>query len=234
MSVVLRADSIGKAFGARAVLISAYLEARGGELTALVGRNGAGKSTLLKIAAGWTRADHGFVEIAGVRHHRPAAAVLARAGVFLLSSDRSILSPRFTPREHADAVEARFGAGGRAAIFGRLGLASFDTVPCGRLSGGERRRAEVAVALLRRPTCLLADEPFRGLDPQDAEILRDVLCGVAAEGCAVVFTGHETGWMLDLAGRVVWLHDGTTELVGSGRDAAASWRFRRGYLGACD
>jgi lipopolysaccharide export system ATP-binding protein len=235
MSVLLRADSIGKSYPGRRILSSAYFEAASGSVTALVGRNGAGKSTLLRIAAGWLAADHGMVEFRGRRHHRPDPGALARDGMFFLPVERSILSPSFTLAQHLDAVEARFGpAPDRAALLKRLGIAACERVPTAALSGGERRRAQLAVALLRRAACLLADEPFRGIDPKDAEVVHAELRAAANAGCAVVVTGHEVAQLLALADAVTWVRDGSTQLLGSPAAAAADWRFRRDYLGAKD
>jgi ABC-type multidrug transport system ATPase subunit len=229
--VVLRADSIGKAFGGRMVLSSAYLEAATGRITALVGRNGAGKSTLLQIAAGWLRADHGVVEFLGVRYLRPAPSQLARAGLFYLPVDRSVLSPHYTLGQHLDALEYRFGRGERAAVMEQRGIAHLESAPVGSLSGGEHRRAELALALARRPRCLLADEPFRGIDPHDAEVVQQALRNLAEQGSAVVLTGHELTWMLGLADQFVWVRQGTTEPLGNRQQAEQNWHFRREYLG---
>jgi ABC-type multidrug transport system ATPase subunit len=231
VSAVLRADSIGKSFGGRRVLASAYFEASAGAVTALVGRNGTGKSTLLKIAAGWMAADYGIVELRGRRYHRPDPAALARDGLFFVPIDRSILSPPLTLAQHLDALEARFGRADRAAVLERLGIAALERVRCASFSGGERRRAELALALLRRPSCLLLDEPFRGIDPRDVEVVQAVVRELAAAGCAVVLTGHEVPPILAVADSVVWLHDGTAQMMGSASDASADWRFRRDYLG---
>jgi ABC-type multidrug transport system ATPase subunit len=228
---LLRADSIGWSIRGRAVLRSAYLEAHAGTVTALVGRNGAGKSTLLRIAAGWMRWDYGLVEFRARRHPRQNPAALARDGLFFVPIDRSILSPRYTLGEHIDALEARFGAADRTAVLERLEIAALERVRCGAFSGGERRRAELALALLRRPACLLLDEPFRGIDPKDVEMLQAVVRELAAAGCAVVLTGHEVHDLLAVADAVIWLHDGATRLLGPPAQAAEDWRFRRDYLG---
>jgi ABC-type multidrug transport system ATPase subunit len=232
VSAVLRADSIGKSYRGRKVLSSVYFEAAAGAVTALVGRNGAGKSTLLKIAAGWMRADHGFVEFRGRRHHRPDAAAMARGGLFFVPIDRSILSPPCTLAQHLDAVEARFGrAADRAAVLERLEIAALEHVRCAALSGGERRRAELAVALIRHPSCLLLDEPFRSIDPKDVDALQAVVRELADGGCAVVLTGHEIPRILEVADSIVWLRDGTAQSLGSPAQAAEDWRFGRDYLG---
>ena len=232
MSAILRVDSVGKSYGDRRVLSSAFFDAVPGTVTALVGRNGAGKSTLMKIAAGWVRPDHGLVEFAGVRHLRPRPGELARAGLFYLPVDRSILSPHFTLAQHLDALESRFGPRDRAPVLERLRISALAGVKTMALSGGERRRAELAVALLRRPPCLLLDEPFHGIDPRDAELVQETITEVAAAGCAVVVTGHEMGWLLPVADRITWVHQGSTRPLGDGEQAAENWEFRREYLGS--
>jgi ABC-type multidrug transport system ATPase subunit len=231
VTALLRADSIAKSYHGSRVLSSAYFEAAAGQVTALVGRNGAGKSTLLEIVAGWMAADAGMVEYRGVRYLRPDPAALARDGLFFLPVDRSILSPPFTLGQHLDAVEARFGRADRAAVLERLRIAELERVRCAAFSGGERRRAQLAVALLRRPACLLLDEPLRGIDPKDAEEVHAILRELAAAGCAVVLTGHEIPQILALADSLVWLRDGSAQMLGTPAEAAADWRFKRDYLG---
>jgi ABC-type branched-subunit amino acid transport system ATPase component len=100
-----------------------------------------------------------------------------------------------------------------------------------QLSGGERRRAEVAAAWLRGPVCLLADEPYRGVAPLDAEILSAAFRSMAATGCAVVLTGHEVPTILDTVDRVVWCTSGTTYELGTPAAARMHEPFYREYLG---
>lgn len=160
---VFSADSIGKSFGSRTILKAASVWARGGRITALFGRNGSGKSTLLKIAAGLLRADHGVVHFDGRSYLRPRLPTLAARGLFFLP-DRDLLSRRLTLREQIRAVEWRFGQSRTAEILERLAIRDLvDRTPL-ELSGGERRRAEIATAWIRAPRCLLADEPFAGIN----------------------------------------------------------------------
>lgn len=228
---VLLADTIGKAFGGRDVLRSACLRADAGRTVALVGRNGAGKSTLLKIAAGWVAADRGVVRFLGEASERPRTHDLAARGLFLFSSDIPFFSTAFTLRQHLEAVGRRFGRGDYTAAVEELGIAhALDRRPQ-TFSGGERRRAEVAVALHRAPACLLADEPFRGIDPKDRETIVAALRRLAGEGTAVVLTGQETDVVLDAADEVVWCESGTTTHLGAPAAARANWRFGREFLG---
>jgi len=230
VSALLRADSVGKRLGGRDVLHSAYFEAEAGSITALVGRNGAGKSTLLRIAAGWLQPDQGWIEFAGTRRIPAVASALAEAGLFLLPVDRSILSGAFTLQQHVEAFQWRFGCQDIADL-DQFEVTHLVGAPVGTLSGGERRRAELALAFMRRASCLMIDEPFLGIDPRHAEGTRDALLAARNRGAAVVISGHEQAWVLDLADRVVWVRQGSTEAIGNPRDARDHWRFRRDYLG---
>jgi ABC-type multidrug transport system ATPase subunit len=226
---LLVVECIGKRFGSRAVLTAASLRAEPGRVTALLGRNGIGKSTLMKIAAGWMRPDYGTVQFRGQVYQHARLHQLAEAGLFYLP-DRALLSPGFSLREHLDSVIRRWGRDDVAEVVRLTGVrAQLEQRPTA-LSEGELRRAELALALLRGPTCLLADEPYRGLPPYDRETLTTALRHLAQGGCAVVVTGHEIPTLWDVADRVVWCTDGTTYDLGSPAAAAEDWRFRQGYL----
>jgi ABC-type multidrug transport system ATPase subunit len=226
---VLLAECIGKRFGGRAILTAATLRADPGCVTALLGRNGIGKSTLLKIAAGWMRPDHGTVQFLG--RVRPHARLhrLAEEGLFYLP-DRELLSPGFCLREQLESVARHWGRGNAAEVIDLTRLEAHLEQRPPALSEGERRRAELAVALLRGPVCLLADEPYRGLAPYDMEALSAILRRLAEAGCGIVVTGHEVPTLWSVADRVVWCTDGTTYDLGPPAAAAEDWRFRQGYL----
>ena len=179
---LLEADSIGKRYGGRKVLSSASLRAPAGVITALLGRNGIGKSTLMAIAAGWRSADTGIVRFDGVTYLRPRLAKLATLGLFYLP-DREILSPGILLRRQLEAAARRFGAGDQVErVTTELDLEScLDRRPS-RFSGGELRRAEIALGAVRRPRCLLADEPFRGIAPLDRERIRPCCAGWRVRG----------------------------------------------------
>ena len=232
---LLEADAVGKSYGPRRVLTAASLRAYPGAITALCGRNGSGKSTLLAIAAGWRPADTGALHFDGRTWMRPRLSVLAECGLFYLP-DRAILTPAVPLGRQLAVVERRFGTSGTsgttATVAAALGLrSSLELVPP-RLSGGETRRAELALACVRRPRCLLADEPFRGISPLDAEAIVEALRALARDGCAIVVTGHEIAVLLELADTVTWCSEGTTVQFPSTAAARDDWRFQRDYLGA--
>ncbi|HEX5819032.1 MAG TPA: ATP-binding cassette domain-containing protein [Gemmatimonadales bacterium] len=229
---LLEVECVGKCFGERRLLSAASLRAPAGTITGLLGRNGIGKSTLLKIATGMVRPDSGVVRYDGAAHLQPSLAQLARRGLFYLP-DRDVLSPGVSVRAQLEAVARRFPAAAAPVepVAEALGIARRLDLRPPRLSGGERRRAEVALAAVRRPRCLLADEPYRGISPLDAECLTRVFRALADAGCAVVLTGHEVGTLLAMADRIVWCTDGTTYEYASAAAARVDERFRMGYLG---
>lgn len=231
MKPILTAESVVKSFGGRRVLTSATLRAVPGELRVLFGRNGIGKSTLLKIAAGWLSPDSGAIHFAGRVYLSVRLAELAAAGLFYLP-DHDLLSTAFTVKRQLEMIGRQFGGGSVSEAATQLGIAAhLDKYPF-ELSGGERRRAELAAVLVRRPICLLADEPYRGIAPKDAEDLTRTFADLAASGMAVVVTGHEVPTLLDAADHVSWCTSGTTYELGPPAAAVQSATFRQEYLGS--
>lgn len=226
----LVADCVSKAFGRRQVLRSASLRAKGGEVRAILGRNGEGKSTLLKIAVGWLQPDTGAVHMGGTAFLRASLPALAARGVFYLP-DHDLLTPTYSLAKQLGFFERRFGA---RSVRDAARMASVEHLLDRRpssLSGGELRRSELALALARRPTVLIADEPYRGIMPADHDALTEVFRVIAADGCAVVITGHEVPSLLAAADHITWCTNGTTYELGSPAQACEHESFRREYLG---
>lgn len=230
MNAILQADSIGKSFGEKRVLSSATLRAVAGEVRVLFGRNGIGKSTLLQIAAGCIAPDTGAVHFAGTVYERARLSTMARQGLFYLP-DRELLSSAFTVGEQLEMFRRRFDGGDVRAAAETLGIVGQLEKRPDELSGGELRRAELAAIVVRRPTCLLADEPFRGVTPRDAEDLTRVFVDMARQGMAVVITGHDVPVLLNAADHVSWCTSGTTYELGPPAAAMRHDAFRRDYLG---
>ena len=227
---VLVADSVTKAFGDRRVLTAGSLRAVPGQVRVIFGRNGAGKSTLIKIAAGWIQPDSGMVHMLGQPVLRAGLGRMARAGVFYLP-DHDLYSSSFSLGRQLEFFENAYR---RRSVDEAARMAMVEDCLDRRphkLSGGELRRAELAAVLVRQPLCLLADEPFRGIAPVDHEQVTHILRLLAAEGCAVVVTGHEVPSLLEAADHIVWCTSGTTYELGTPAAARAHERFTREYLG---
>lgn len=229
MDRVLAVESVCKRFGRRQVLQSAGMWATAGRIGVLLGRNGAGKTTLFKITVGLLRADEGIVIYGGERDLRPNLGWLARAGLLYLPSE-GLFSNRHTLRRHFDALRHRFPEAQVESAIQALGIGHMLDRKAHTMSGGERRRTDVALALSRSPRCLLADEPFHSVAPKDMEVLSKAFRRLADTGCAIVLTGHEVKPLLAVADDVYWMTAGTTHLIGSPAEARQHHQFQRGYL----
>jgi ABC-type multidrug transport system ATPase subunit len=223
-------NSIRKSYGNKTVLTAASIRAVEGEFRVLLGRNGSGKSTLLRIAAGYLPADSGTIEYGGRRFLAPRAHELAQLGLFLLP-DRSLFSSSWSVASQLTMLQRQFAGRDPSEVAATLGIERCIHSKPQYLSGGELRRAELAAALVRRPRCLLADEPLRGLPPKEIEYLLEVFANLAVSGVAVVVTGHEVNALCDHAHRISWCTSGTTYDLGPPSLARQHDGFRREYLG---
>jgi ABC-type multidrug transport system ATPase subunit len=202
-----------------------------GELRVLLGRNGIGKSTLLKIAAGSITPDSGSVHFAGQAYLSVSLRHLAAKGLFYLP-DHDLLSTAFTVRQQLEMIRRQFDGGDSTEAAELMGIARHLNKRPFELSGGEQRRAELAAAFVRKPLCLLADEPYRGVAPKDAEDLTKAFALLATNGVAVIITGHEVPTLLDAADHITWCTSGTTYELGAPQVAIRNESFRREYLGS--
>jgi ABC-type multidrug transport system ATPase subunit len=231
MNPTLHADCLSWRHRAEDVLTSATLRAWPGKIVALLGRVGSGKSTLLKLCAGLLEPHDGWIRLNGELFTRPRLSRLAGKGLFYLSEDKNLV-PAITLQQHFDAIQYRFGAGDTAHAVESLQLSDLLLRRPRTYSGGERRRAELGLALVRNPACLLVDEVFRGIDPIAVDLMGQSLRTLAARGCAIVVSGHEMRAILPIADAVTWVTAGTTYDLGTANEAMANHNFRREYLGA--
>jgi ABC-2 type transport system ATP-binding protein len=211
---VLRVEELAKRFGERVALRDVSFELRAGELTAVVGPNGAGKTTLLSILAGVQRADDGSFELTGTIGWAPQqSAVYSRLSV----RENLRLFARLERVADTDAAVAR--------MLEQTGLRERADELVARLSGGNRQRVNVAVALLGEPRVLALDEPSAALDPGQRARLWEFVGALAARGTSVLFSTHHLGEVRRYASRAIVLADGEVlfdgapgELAGRGED----------------
>ncbi|WP_419166318.1 ATP-binding cassette domain-containing protein [Candidatus Palauibacter sp.] len=227
---VFAAEGFVKRLGDAEVLRAAAVRAWPGRVTVLLGRNGSGKSTLVRCGLGLLAADNGSVIWWGDATLRPRLARMAREGLFFLP-DRGLAVPRPREETHLETLRAAFPRSEPPANQDPLDVAPFAGARIWQLSGGERRRVELTLALLRDPVCLIADEPLAGLSPahqiRTARAIRDA----ARRGAAVLATGHEVELLLAVAAEVVWIVAGGTRVLGSPEQAWAHPEFAGQYLG---
>jgi ABC-2 type transport system ATP-binding protein len=204
-------DGVTKSFASVRALDSVALELRRGEIVALLGANGAGKSTAVSIMLGLRRPDAGRVELYGRDPREPGArrtigAVLQDVG----------FPPGLRVRETVDLVRAHFPeAASREAVLERLDLAGAGERHAGGLSGGQRRRLAVALALAGNPQALFLDEPTAGMDAHGRRSLLDDLARFAADGGAVLLTTQQLAEAEAIATRIVVLAAGRILVEGA-------------------
>lgn len=194
MKKVIEIERLNKSFGAIAAVRNLSFQVRQGELFAFLGVNGAGKSTTIGILCGQLKKDSGRVTVCGEDIDRGLASVSRKLGVVF---QESVLDRPLTVLENLKSRAALYGISG-AAFRERLRelseLLCFQDLlgrPVGKLSGGQRRRVDIARALLHRPEILILDEPTTGLDPQTRQLLWQVLSDLRRrDGLTVFLTTH--------------------------------------------
>lgn len=230
MRPIFAAEGVCKRFGDRDVLKSASAWGRAGMVHALLGRNGSGKSTLLRCAVGLLRMDSGVVHCAGRSFLNPRLAVLARLGLYYVP-DGAELPWTMTVARSAAWLWRRYHGLEPESALEQMELGALADARPYELSGGERKRASLALALIRRPAVLLADEPFAGVPPIHAGIIARGLRSLSAHGGAVIVTGHEVTDLMALADDITWLTAGTSHGLGTPAQGLAHEQFVREYLG---
>jgi lipopolysaccharide export system ATP-binding protein len=216
----------------RAILRGVNVEARPGEVLGVLGPSGAGKSTLFRALVGEDLPDAGSVILSGEDVTRWPLWRRARAGVGYVPQGPSVLWD-LTVRQNLAAFRRIAGLppGDDQATAARVGLEERLDVAAGRLSGGERRRLEVARAVTRAFRVLVCDEPFSGVDPAGAERLGALLGEVAAGGAAVLLADHHVSEALRICTHAVLLLDGSVAVSTPAAEFAGHPLVQGRYLG---
>ncbi len=232
----LRALNLGKQFKKRPVLRDVSLNVQRGEAVGLLGPNGAGKTTCFYIITGLISADYGSVYLDGNDITTLPMYRRARIGIGYLPQEPSIfrgLTVEQNVRAVLECVERESDR--REAILEAL-LAEFSIThlrrtPSLALSGGERRRVEIARALASHPHFILLDEPLAGIDPIAVRDIRELVIHLKDRGIGVLITDHNVRETLDVVDRAYILHDGQVLMEGAPEEIVSNSDVRRVYLG---
>jgi lipopolysaccharide export system ATP-binding protein len=232
----LIASGIGKSFDKRRVVRNVSLKLQRGEAVGLLGPNGAGKTTTFHILAGLLPADEGNVQIDGRDITGLPVFQRARLGIGYLPQESSIFRG-LTVEQNIRAVLETLDSSrsDRDAMLEDL-MAEFaighlrNTLSV-NLSGGERRRLEIARALAARPTFLLLDEPLAGIDPIALNEIRDLISQLKDHGLGVLITDHNVRETLDVVDRTYIIHDGAVLMEGTPSEVVQHSGVREVYLG---
>ena len=232
----LVATNVGKQFKKRPVLREVSLAVQRGEAVGLLGPNGAGKTTCFYIMTGLISADYGVISMDGHDITDLPMYRRARLGIGYLPQEASIFRGMTVERNIRAAIEvAEPERDKRDALLEAL-LAEFSISHLRRasaltLSGGERRRVEIARALASKPSFMLLDEPLAGIDPIAVGDIRDLVSHLKDRGLGVLITDHNVRDTLEIVDRAYILHDGSILMEGAPSEIVAHEDVRRVYLG---
>jgi len=239
----LDVDGLQKRYGARQVVRNVHLSVAGGEVVGLLGPNGAGKTTSFYMIVGLVRADAGTIHIDGQAVERLPIHLRARLGLSYLPQEASIFR-RLTVQDNIRAVlELQLDPQtGHAlpkkridelleSLMADLSIERLRHSPAPALSGGERRRVEIARALATQPRFILLDEPFAGVDPIAVIEIQRNIAFLRSRGIGVLITDHNVRETLGICDRAYIISEGNVLAEGTPAEIVENAAVRKVYLG---
>ncbi|MGB9907339.1 MAG: LPS export ABC transporter ATP-binding protein [Candidatus Saccharicenans sp.] len=234
----LKAINLSKRYGQRPVVDNLNLEVREGEAVGLLGPNGAGKTTAFSIIIGLIEADSGQVWLNGQELTSWPAYLRARKGLGFLPQEPSIfrglsaVENLLLVLQNQEEVFPREKLKDKAAeLLEEFGLLSLAATRADRLSGGEKRKLEIARAMARKPDFLLLDEPFSELDPLAVGDLQGVIQKLKEKGVGLLLTDHRLREALKVIDRIYIINDGKIIAEGKPEEVLEKKEVREIYLG---
>jgi len=234
--MVLIARGIRKVFKRREVLKDINLYIKRGEIVGLLGPNGAGKTTLFNCLVGFLPVDGGKIELDGEDITHLPAHKRAQKGIAFLPQENTLFED-LTVLENLlifleffeDSRESQFARA--EELLGDFGLLEFKDQKAGRLSGGQKRRLEVARALIPKPKYIFFDEPFTGIDPIMISDIRSMILNLKHQNIAVLITDHNVRETIRMVDRVYIISDGSILAEGDPHEVSEREDVREVYLG---
>ena len=241
----VRVRDLGFAVGGAVILADIDLTVERGELLAVIGPNGAGKSTLVNMISGVARPTSGQILLDGADVTRLSVRRRAAAGMGRTFQTSSLFNGLSTAQNVCFAVQSAAPgplnpfrrASSRAVVdeamglLERVGMAARSGWPTAALSHGDKRKLELAVAMARRPSLLLLDEPMAGVAMEDVPSMTRLIGDLNADGVTICMVEHHMHVVLGLAHRIAVLHHGRLLAVGTPAEVTANPEVRRAYLG---
>jgi len=233
---VLKAVSVAKSYGGRRVVDGVSLVVQSGEVVGLLGPNGAGKTTTFHMMVGLIQPDEGHVLLNEDDLTQAPIYQRARAGISYLPQESSVFR-RLTVEQNLLAILQTLDLSGadqkvRAdGLMKMLGVNHLATHKAFTLSGGERRRVEIARALVLSPFFLLLDEPFTGIDPIAVAEIQKIVRNLISSGIGILITDHNVRETLGICDRAYIVNEGSILEEGTPQSIADSPKARKFYLG---
>jgi lipopolysaccharide export system ATP-binding protein len=234
--ILLQTENLVKKYGGRTVVDKVSITVNQGEIVGLLGRNGAGKTTSFRMTIGMITPESGKVTFDGVEVTDMPMYKRARRGMGYLSQEPSIFQ-RLTVRQNLLAIleTMSLSKGARQEkcdhLLEQFGLTVQQKQQARTLSGGERRKLEIARALVTNPTMILLDEPFSGVDPIAVEDLQQEILGLRDRGISILLTDHNVRETLTVTDRSYIMDSGKVLREGPPRDLVNDELVRKTYLG---
>ncbi len=232
----LEAIKLEKNYRGRKVVRGISLQVNHGEVVGLLGPNGAGKTTTFYMVVGLVRPDQGRVFLDGTDITKMPMYRRAKDGLGYLSQEPSVFR-KLTVAENLMAILETMDLSGierrerRDILLAELGIAHLADSRAYTLSGGERRRVEIARALTMSPKFILLDEPFAGIDPLAVQDIQGIISLLKSKGIGILITDHNVRETLAITDRAYIITDGEIIEAGSAAEIMASPRVRQLYLG---
>ena len=232
----LAAINLGKRFDKRPVVRGVSITVQRGEVIGLLGPNGAGKTTCFYMITGLIMPDYGTITLDGQNLTDLPMYRRARIGIGYLPQEASIFQGLTVENNILAILEMVEKSKDRReavleALLAEFSISHLRRTPSLALSGGERRRVEIARALASRPQFILLDEPLAGIDPIAVSDIRDLISHLKDRGIGVLITDHNVRDTLDIIDRAYIIHDGMVLMEGSPSDIVGNADVRRVYLG---
>ena len=238
----LTAQGLQKSYGTRKVVKDVHLAVDAGEVVGLLGPNGAGKTTSFYMIVGLVRADAGEITIEGQRVERLPIHRRSRLGLSYLPQEASIFRKLNVEENIRAVLELQFGPDGKPlkpqvidelldGLLRDLGIDKLRASPAPALSGGERRRVEIARALATQPRFILLDEPFAGVDPIAVIEIQRIISFLKSRGIGVLITDHNVRETLGICDRAYIISEGRVLAEGTPAEIVANADVRKVYLG---
>ena len=233
---ILHTEGVCKSFGDHVALAPLDVDVQQGRIVGLLGPNGAGKTTCFYMIVGLVSADEGNICLEGCDITLQPIHERARAGLSYLPQEASVFR-KLTVEENIRAVLEINPPKDRTVdqavedLLNDLQIAHIRTSLAASLSGGERRRLEIARALGSQPRFILLDEPFAGVDPIAVLEIQRIVAFLKSKGIGVLITDHNVRETLEIIDRAYILHDGQVLMSGTPQDVVENENVRRVYLG---
>jgi lipopolysaccharide export system ATP-binding protein len=232
----LAATGVGKTYKKRPVVRNVSIALRRGEAVGLLGPNGAGKTTTFYMIIGLIRPDTGAIGLDGADITLLPMYRRARLGIGYLPQEASVFRGLNVEQNVMAALEVVEPDADRREmmldeLLAEFGISHLRRTPALALSGGERRRVEIARALATQPAYILLDEPLAGIDPIAVNEIRDLVSHLKHRGIGVLITDHNVRETLEIIDRAYIMHDGQVLMEGRPHEVVAHADVRRVYLG---